>query len=415
MDAVVDARPPEPAGDVQGTTYRFGLGWRILMTLVLGPLFCLALGVLYVGLTGDKGQLSAATVGTGLIFGGFAAATAWLLIEVLSWRVTLAWDSIETSSLWRGRRLRRDQIAGIRYQKSDRTGRILVVIPTAADLKPIALRLRFIGKHEAFHAWFAALRDLDALDMNNSIASIAANAAFGTTPEQRLYRMERARKLARGLNLAAFGVAAWCLFAPQPYGLAIACAAALPAVAVILVGASRGLFRFGSGKNEAYANVGAAIAPAFVVFLRALFDLNLLTSWPLIAAAAIGAIGIAAILGATDRSLRARQWMLLVCGLAASAYAFGVLGEADILLDHSPPSVFRSMVLAKSIDHIRWLTIYHLRLAPWGPQRTTGNANVPQAVFEKLPAGRPACVLLRDGAFGISWFSVAPCSDREAR
>jgi hypothetical protein len=109
-----------------------------------------------------------------------------------------------------------------------------------------------------------------------------------------------------------------------------------------------------------------------------------------------------------DRSLRTRRWMLLGLGLVTGAYAFGVIGEADALLDRSQVTVLRSQVLDKHITYGRAKT-YHLKLAPWGPMSEGGDVSVAQAVYDRLEAGSTACIVLRSGALGMPWFIVLAC------
>jgi hypothetical protein len=106
--------------------------------------------------------------------------------------------------------------------------------------------------------------------------------------------------------------------------------------------------------------------------------------------------------------MRARPWALLGCSLLAGAYAFGVIGEANALLDRSPLSAFRSPVMDKHVTYGK-TTTYHLRLAPWGPLSEPGDVSVSHTLYDNLQPGNLACVLLHQGAFGMPWFIVLGC------
>lgn len=226
--------------------------------------------------------------------------------------------------------------------------------------------------------------------------------------ESRARALAQAQRFATALTLAAIGIAAWALFRPQPYGLAMALLIALPCLAMTAAIARRGLFRIGLGSGYE-ANLGMACAvSACALFARALFDLNLVRWLPLIAFAA--AVAIVFLMAAAGREihLRRRWWRLLAAALLTGAYAFGALGQANVLLDRSPQSVLRSRIIDKHPGHDR-IASYHLTLAPWGPMTAPHDAAVPRDVYDSAEVNDPACIRLHDGALGMAWFTATAC------
>jgi hypothetical protein len=209
------------------------------------------------------------------------------------------------------------------------------------------------------------------------------------------------------LDAAAVGVTFWCFIWPRPYPILIISLAALPVLALILVLLSRGLFRIGIGATDAHANVGTVCAlPACAIMVRPLLDFNMVAWVPLIVAAVVCAALSAAVLAIADRGLR--RWMLLGVALLAAAYALGVIGETNALLDRSRVVVFHSQVLDKHINYGKGKT-YHLKLSPWGPIGEPGDTSVSRDVYERLQPGDPTCMLLHSGALGMPWFIVLAC------
>jgi hypothetical protein len=387
--------------------YRITLGWRIVTAVFFTAVICAALAGVYFALTGAMHILGAVFVSMLLIV--LASTAVWALVEMFTWRVTFMSDTIEASSYWRTRRLRRDEIKGCRFAGSSHGGRVIVLVPNASDRKKISLALRYVGKDAVFFAWFDGLRNLDAEDLQNSINEIAANAAFGATPKHRLRHLGRARKLAWALDIATFAAIAWCFVAPRPYALLIATLAAIPVLAFILVVLSRGLFRIDARRTEAHANLGTVFAlPGCALLARMLLDLDMVNWIPAVVAAVVGGIVLVAIMALVDRSMRARPWALLGCSLLAGAYSLGLAGEANALLDHPQLSVFRSQVMDKYVTSGK-ATRYHLRLAPWGPREEPSDVTVPHTLYDRLLPGNLACVLLHQGAFGMPWFIVVDC------
>jgi hypothetical protein len=409
MSAALDtALPDVPAPAGPSKTYRFTPGWRVFMAAFFSVILAGCLWGFFGITLADDVPLERKLMADAVVV-AFAAATVWQLVIFLTWQVRLSDDAIETSTWWRTRKLRRDEIAGARINSTRQAGSILLLVPKDAGGKRMTLALRYIKKDAAFGAWFSNLTDLNAVDLQQSVASIAQNAAYGATPEERLLKLNRARKVARSLDFVMIAVVLWSFIDPRPYPYVIASLAALPIIALILVATSRGLYRIGIGATAAHANVGSVCAvPAFALLARVPFDFNLVDWMPPIAAAAACAAIFVIVTAVADRSLRTRRWMLLGLGLVTGAYAFGVIGEADALLDRSQVTVLRSQVLDKHITYGRAKT-YHLKLAPWGPMSEGGDVSVAQAVYDRLEAGSTACIVLRSGALGMPWFIVLAC------
>jgi hypothetical protein len=172
--------------------------------------------------------------------------------------------------------------------------------------------------------------------------------------------------------------------------------------------ARRSLFRIGLGSGYE-ANLGSACAvPACALFVRTLFDLNLVRWLPLTAFAAAIAIVFFTVAARRETQLRRRWWRLSAAALLTGAYAFGALGQANVLLDRSPQSVLRSRITGKHLGNSR-ISTYHLTLAPWGPIAEPHDATVSREVYEAAEIDDPACIRLHDGALGMAWFTAAAC------
>jgi len=409
MSAVADTTLPDvSAAASPSKIYRFTLGWRVFMAAFFSVILAGCLWGLFSLTLADDVPLERKLMADAVVV-AFAAATVWQLVIFLTWQVRLSDDAIETSTWWRTRKLRRNEIAGARINSTRQAGAILLLIPKDARGKRMTLALRYIKKDDAFGAWFSGLTNLNAVDFQQSVASITENAAYGATPEERLLKLNRARKVARCLDFVMLAVVLWSFIDPRPYPYVIASLAALPIVALILVATSRGLYRIGIDATAAYANVSSLCAvPAFALMVRVLFDFNLVDWMPPVAAAAACAVIFVIVVAAADRSLRTRRWTLLGIGLITAAYAFGAIGEADALLDRSPVKVLRSQVLDKHITYGKTKS-YHLKLAAWGPMSEGGDVSVSQAVYDRLEPRSTACIVLRSGALGMPWFIVLAC------
>jgi hypothetical protein len=398
--------PPETAIIPPPTTYKFAIGWQIFLTVFSVLIFSVALALGY-RLINPIATDAGTTAVILLMIAALAAPSIWLLVVVLTYRTTLTPDAIETSSWWAHQQLSRENISGIRRPNAENSGKFLVIIPAIAELKTIRLPIGFMNTDEAFSAWFSALRDLDAVDIQNSVTSIAENANFGATPAQRLHRLAVARKVAKALGFTAAVVTAWSFISPQPYWLVIGSLAGLPALALILAVLSRGMFRI-VPRTKLDASLGSLCSiPASGILLRSLLDINMVSTTSLIGAAAVSAGIVVCILVVTERV--DRKAILLLCGFIAGLYFFGVFSEANVLLDRSQASIVRSKIVDKRIDQGKAGTRYRITLAPWGALSEPNHAYVQRDLYDRIQPGGPACILLRNGALGVPWFTVMAC------
>lgn len=388
-------------------TYRIALGWRLA---AMGVYAVIAAGALagVCGMLFGATPSAATTLGIALLAGLLALAT-WAVLVMVKWSVTLSSDAIVASGLWRTRQLGRSEIAGVRLRRSGRAGSNLTLVSARTDRKSISLPLRYMQKDAELEAWLSGLRDLDAEDLQKSLAAIAADPRFGTTPEQRLQRLASTRKLSKVCGWGVVAALAWCLVRPQPYPLVMAVLAAMPLLALVLVVASRGLFRIAPGGSEANPNLGRLFfLPGLGLGVRVLIDFNLLAWMPVVVAGAGVGLLLLAAAALVDRSVRARPWPLLGYAILTVAYGVGAVAPGNALLDRSPVSVFRGQVIGKSVSHGK-ITRYFLRLGPWGPLPESADAIVPHALYDKLQPGNPACILLSQGALHVPWFIVVEC------
>jgi hypothetical protein len=386
-------------------TYRFGPLWRVFLAIFFGLLFFGAVAVEY-------RIICIQPIGTALlvllVMGPLAALFVWLFAIVLTFRVTLASDAIETSTLWTSRRLQRDQIDGYRQRDRGSGGKFLELIPALSHARKIHLPVKFLQTDAAFFGWFSAFRDLDAADEENSLAAAMNNPEFGTTPQQRLNRLAVARKLAKALTALAWVLGVWSFVWPHPYWLAITTLAALPAIALLLVILSGGLFRiFAMTKIE--VGVGMVFAfPAAVIAIRVMQDLDMVSEWPLIGAS-VAAAGVSVFATALiDRKAASRPVVLINGALIGGLYFFGLIGEANALLDRSPESIVRTQIMKKRVSEGQ-TTRYYFTLAPWGSQSEPDDARVTRNLYDSLQPGNMVCVAPHSGALGMPWFTVDEC------
>jgi len=385
-------------------TYRMRRGWRaflVALGLVVASGGIAAVVYFAAGHEVHGPADQAVMVAIGVLF---AALGLYLVVDALVSRVTLTLDEITVHDLMPTRRLRRDEIAGRRLLRAQSMN-ILVLEPRRPGTR--RLKLPFIVEiDQVLAAWLDALPDLDARDQARSEAEVLALRAPGRTEEQQREWLERARRTARWGNLTAVAAALWGFFFPRPYAAAMLVLAVLPWAAVLAVARSRGLLAVDERRNEARPNVAAPmLLPGFVLMLRAVMDLQLVSGRGAVAPAVLGAAALTTAALASDAALRKRAWIALVFLLLFAAWGYGASVEANALLDRGPAQLFETRVLGKTVSRGK-TTTYALRLAPWGPRTEADDAEVPRIVFENVREGDAVVVRMKPGALGLPWFRV---------
>jgi tetrahydromethanopterin S-methyltransferase subunit E len=381
---------------------------RVFAAIVLAAIILLLVYLIGVVLL-NAGPFPMIKIAVAVALGGIALVLLRLLATELTYTVTLTDDTIAVSRWGWERVLARSEIAGRRELRGGNGRRWVTFIPIDPQAAPLRLASS-LATDAAFEAWIAGLRDLNAEDLKASEAGIADDPRYGATPQQRLARLARARTVMKGMNIAAIGVAAWCLIAPWPYLAAIGAAAIFPMLAAVVVAASGGLVRFVRLPTEAHA--GAAAAPVFCAIalaLRVYWDIYLVDWGPALTHGVVVGFVLLTLAAILDRSLVRPILRLGVAAFAAVAYGIAVLVLADVHFDRSPGRDFQSRVLDSRINRGKG-TSYFVTLAPWGPWRSAGEILVPHALFDRLTPGAPACIRMYDGTFGVRWFSVAACA-----
>ncbi|WP_139252107.1 hypothetical protein [Hymenobacter psychrotolerans] len=265
--------------------------------------------------------------------------------------------------------------------------------------------------YEDIQQWLAdRFPDLDVQQQEQEAQEILQDDALGRTEAEREEKLLQAQRLCRVLNIAAWAVAAWLFFYPQPYSLATQAALALPPVALLAMFWHRGLIRADERKDSAYPSLASALfMPSLALLLRVLFDFELLEHtlvWPLAAAVAAVFGGLLAYGSWRFISNSASRWsalaMLLFCALA---YGYAAPAAYNCAFDKAIPQVHQAAVHGKHSSSGK-TTTYYLAVGPWGPRTTPEDVTVTKELYEQTQAGDTVHAYLFPGRLGIPWFSV---------
>jgi hypothetical protein len=347
-------------------------------------------------------------LGIALVLGG-----AYCIVGIRSKRVLLFEDAIELVDLGYRRRLRRDEIAGLRIIPMQHGYCRWVFELHRPERKTVKTRLFYYCKRDAVLCdWLATLPDLDAMDRERAERELLRRPELGRTEEDRRRSLAKARTVAACATVLAAAATVWGFFYPRPYTAAIVTLAAIELTTVALLLAGRGRYVIWDDRNEVRPSLWVPLlSPGMILAIRAFSDFRWIDWQPPLLWALLGAIALAALVVAVDPKQH-RRWFiqLVVCVPLFFAHAWGALLIANALLDRSEPDRFRVAVLDKHIcPSSKGGPRHHLRLASWGPVPGGDEVTVGRELYQAVEVGGTVCVVLRSGAIGVRWFYVRAC------
>ncbi|MGO9804290.1 MAG: hypothetical protein ACLPTM_04820 [Steroidobacteraceae bacterium] len=397
----------EAVPDAYPRTYRLAL-WLRMLVIGVGVLFGAPLAVALVWLAArgaSAGTLEPVALGA-LLLGAFGA---WMIASALRTQVLLTQDGISVRWAIRTRQMNTADIAGRRLLRIQYGQKITALYAKDAQRRELKIPTG-VRADAAWDAWLQALPDLDAQQVRELEAEVAANPELGQTPEERLRRLAAARKLARTLNGVSYGAMLWVFLYPRPYELALLAAAALPWLAIVLAAKSHGLYRLDTQRNDARPTLGSAVLlPGLALLTRALTDVGVLDiGRALTLAAAVAVLLSWAALVSSGGWGGRRVMALLLLGFSC-AYGYGSVVLANREFDRAPGEGYRVAVLGRHMNRGSRSTTYHLLLDHWGPRSLPNDVAVPRQLYEQAAPGTLVCVHRGPGALSISWFQVSLC------
>jgi hypothetical protein len=388
-------------------TYRVSVGYRVFFSLLGGiALVAGSLGMWYFG-TGHEMRNPQQPAFMAAVCFFFVLLGAYLILYALRTSVTLRADAIIVQEVFTCKTLLRADIAARRVLPTQYVS-TLVLNPRASHQKKLKLGLA-LRTDAAFSAWLADIPDLDAKELGESRKALAVDPDLGFNSEQRSQAIAHAKQLAKPLNLAAVVSFFWGIIFPRPHLLVVAILSLLPLIALGLLIRSQGIYQVEGRRNDARPSLSLVlIFPGLALAVLTLHDFHLLEWKPILSISALLACAMTLVVARSDASTRQRPVALLPILIFGAFYAFGLIAQANSLLDNSAPQTFQVAVIGKHVS-IGKRTSYYLHLDSWGPQTSVTQVSVPMSLYASTAAGRPVCVYLHSGALRISWYAVAQC------
>lgn len=334
------------------------------------------------------------------------ALSICILVSAHQRRIEILADRIRiVGALNHFKERRFEDLEGFRILETDYRP-MLVLVPKGKATKKLRIELVYQRREEFLKQLQAAVRNLDAEDLQTELKEVLANQHLGGSEEQRMETLKTVRKCVGALNYATTVAVLWGLIYPQPYACAMTVLALLPLLAAAMVQWFPHAVKFDGNKDSARPMVASLFfGPACVLAFRAFRDWNVLewaNVWmPMISIAAAMTIWMA--LCAAD--VRKKRGALISVVLFGLVYGYGLVVYLNCYYDHSQPVVHRTVVRSRDISHGQYVS-YNLKLKPWLGRDEEREVEVSQSVYEQHEVGSHATILVGQGALSIKWFCI---------
>ncbi len=115
-----------------------------------------------------------------------------------------------------------------------------------------------------------------------------------------------------------------------------------------------------------------------------------------------------------DRTLWADKFSFTLVFLLALPYGYGVVTQANALLDRSTGTTYSAIVLRKHVSYGRRRVSHDLVLSPWGRETEPNGLRVSPSDYDAVQCGDTALLVLKRGALGLEWYDYAGTAPRVA-
>lgn len=384
--------------------FNYPLGWKIVITIFL---IAFIVSIIFLATISIK-QSNQLTVNLGLLamFLGLIALCVIGLIDIFKAKLIIEDDKIKSIGVFRTKTLLFSEIKGIKLDQN-----YLRFLSNNPAFKNILVSV-YYGKFSVLKSWASErFIDVDTQELITNEKQVLENEMFGDNEEERLQKLESAKKTVKVLTIASSIIAFSFLFFPHFYSIQTILCAIMPVVGLIIWSRSKGIITLAEKPNAAQPSIiGVVFLPIMALAVRALFDINIFNYdniyKPLIA---IVMLVFVFVLKAHHTKLDFKKtktfFVLLGVLFLSTIYAYGLVAISNVVFDNDGGELYDAEVLDMRISSGK-STTYYLELSPWGPQTEIKEVMVSKTLYQNTQIGDSAFVYFSDGLYNIPYYIV---------
>jgi hypothetical protein len=335
------------------------------------------------------------------------ALSVYGIADAIIGRFIIAGDRVILRSPVGYRMLMLEEIRG--YRQDENHIRILPIDTVKKEIKVS----KYVKDQREILDWLVVnYKNLDIVEGDEEEFQVLQNDEFGITEERRVQKLKEARWVARIVNAGAWILLIWMIAFSRyyyAYGIAICCI--YPLIVIVVGLLYRGLISPDEYRDSKMPSTAVAfLLPGISLALRALMDFTILEYptflWLAIALISIVFAAAYVLPGFKSASKPGRFYgtaMLLV--FLNIFYAYGLVVEANCLLDRSEAAIYTTTVVEKRTSSGQ-TTEYYLDLKPWGLLTKEQEVKVTYTEYQSVAVGSSVTVEQYRGYLKIPWIEV---------
>ena len=376
--------------------YKVSIGTKLLYSLGTCGMFVFFLWLSTVATT--KGIIPS------IIFAAsFFCLSILVLISIFRRKVVVSENDIKCVFIFSKRKMEFADIKGARVES-----KAIIIESLQEGIKPMVITNYVDLKNcDELRGWVQNnFKDLNTIDLENEHQQLLNNTRLGTTEDERLEKLKRAKTIAIVYNIGATVLGFAMIFFNSILSLYILLS--LPLIGICIFYFSYGLTKFLSNlQRSIYRQIFFGISlSSFNLFLSGisftLFELHhfwlpfLVTTFIFFLLLYTKGINL---------SIGVLKLQVLTMLIVSAVYGLGTVRSVNCAFDDSSEKIFDAVILEHRVSRGK-STSYFLTLSKWGPQSTVSDFEVGKKLYYNLSVGDTVAIKLRAGLLHIRWLRV---------
>jgi hypothetical protein len=380
-------------------TFSIALGWKVV--LFVGMLMFLAIPV-FIGYLPFLYHYSWVPTVSCLIA---AVALTFLfvlfLVYLLTYKVSIYEDTLGISKIRGERRVSLASITGYRYVP--KSGFVLYTMESKRKI----VITEYIGKQDKFAQWLSAgYKDLDAEEAMEEAQELFQENENVLGRESKVDFFNKVKSFCKLLNILGMIFFAWLTFVPIYYKVAVCLNVSIVLFAFLTALIFRRYINIDTKRNSVKPSIlWAFIFPSIGLGVRPLLDFNIIYSSKLWIYTTILAIVMIMLFFVRSKEYLKNKFLIVLIPIVIFGYSYGVVIEANCLLDRALSEQYDAVVIDKSISSGK-VTEYYLTVGHWGPLLKDNDVSVSKELFDNVEVDGIIQMYILPGWLGIPWFDA---------
>jgi len=339
---------------------------------------------------------------------GMIGLAIYGIVDLAIGKIIITGDRVIQRTPFGYRMLMLDQIRGFRHDEN-----YIRIFPLMPAEKVIKISTYVKDTDEIIEWLYRHYTNLSTVDSEVDVDQVLKNTELGITEEKRIERLQEARKISNIINGGAWILLVWAIFFPDYYyGYMVTTCCAYPWIVIFATLLYRGLISPDDYTDSKLPSLGVAfIIPGIALGLRAVTDFTILSHPPLLwVAIAFLSIIVGVLYMLPSYRLVSKRARFFGTGtlmiLLSLFYSYGMLIEANCLLDRSAAVTYRTIVSGKRVESGKVKT-YYLDLKPWGTLSDIQEVKVTYEHYESITEGDIVSILQHSGSLKIPWVEIS--------